>query len=184
MDVLLTIFLIRKPFPCQSVADPVRFGYVLGDICWCGSIKDERDATRTSRMGLQTIRTLTDELRMRYGRAMDTNVCMDFPEKSSMFDFPLWPRLTDEPGCQNNMYSYKTFASFKKHNVHIGKGSYPICQHLNIDCCCLLDYSFCISALFSIHWQYFKEYCFGFKLFHVLNFESLRIMSRYVCLVL
>ena len=24
-DVLLTVFLIRKPFPCQSVADPIMF---------------------------------------------------------------------------------------------------------------------------------------------------------------
>ena len=69
---LLTVFLIHKPFLCQSVAYPVRFGYVLGNICWHRSVKDERDATRTSRMGLQTIRTLADELRMRYGRAMDT----------------------------------------------------------------------------------------------------------------
>ena len=28
---LLTVFLIRKPFTCQSVTDPVRSGYVLGD---------------------------------------------------------------------------------------------------------------------------------------------------------
>ena len=69
---LLTVFLIRKPFPCQSVADPVRSGYVLGDICWHGSVTDERHCTRTSRMGLRTIRTLTDELQMRYGRATDT----------------------------------------------------------------------------------------------------------------
>ena len=64
-------FLIREPFLCQSVADPVRSGYVLGDICWHRSITDERDATRTSRMGIQTIRTLTDELRMRYRRTTD-----------------------------------------------------------------------------------------------------------------
>ena len=69
---LLTVFLIRKPFLCQSVADPVRSGYVLGDICWHGSVKDERDATRTSRIGLRTIRTFADELRMGYGRATDT----------------------------------------------------------------------------------------------------------------
>ena len=49
----------------RSVADPVRSGYVLGDICWHGRITDERDATRTSRMGIRTIRTLADELRMR-----------------------------------------------------------------------------------------------------------------------
>ena len=35
-------FLILKPFPCQSVADPVRSGYVLGDICLHGSNTDER----------------------------------------------------------------------------------------------------------------------------------------------
>ena len=74
-------FLIRKPFPCQSVADLVRSGYVLGDICWHGSITDERDATRTSRMGIQTIRTLTDELRKNYRYCVIT----DFPE--SRFDF-------------------------------------------------------------------------------------------------
>ena len=59
---------------CQSVAYTVRSGYVLADICWHRGVTDERDATRTSRMGIQTIRTLTDELRMRYGRAMDTKV--------------------------------------------------------------------------------------------------------------
>ena len=48
------------------------------DIYCHRSVKDERDATRTSRMGLETIKTLTDELRMRYGRAMDAKVCMDF----------------------------------------------------------------------------------------------------------
>ena len=37
-------------------------------------------------MCLQTIRTLVDELQMRYGKATDTNVRTDFPEKSSMFD--------------------------------------------------------------------------------------------------
>ena len=57
-------FLIRKPFSCQSVADPVMF---LQIFIGPKSIKDERDATRTSRMGLGTIRTLMDELRMRYG---------------------------------------------------------------------------------------------------------------------
>ena len=64
-------FLIRTPFPCQSVADAVRSGYVLGDICCHRSVTDERDATRTSRMGIRTIRTLTDEL-WRYGRTTDT----------------------------------------------------------------------------------------------------------------
>ena len=50
-----------QTLPCQSIANLVRSGNVFGDICWHGSIKDERDATRTSRMCLQTIRTLTDE---------------------------------------------------------------------------------------------------------------------------
>ena len=59
-DVLLTVF-----FNLQTVFVSIcsRSGYVLGNICWHGSI---RDATRTSRMGIQTIRILTDELRMRY----------------------------------------------------------------------------------------------------------------------
>ena len=34
-------------------------------------------------MGLGTIRTLMDELPMRYGRAMDTNVRTGFPKKSN-----------------------------------------------------------------------------------------------------
>ena len=76
-------FLILKPFPCQSVADPVRSGYVLGDICWHGSVTGERDATRTSRMGIQTTRTLTDEIQKNYGYRVHT----DFSEKSGMFDF-------------------------------------------------------------------------------------------------
>ena len=80
---LLTVFLIRKPFPCQSVVDPVRSGNVCWDICWHRSVKDERDATRTSRMGLGTIKTLADELWMRYGRATDTKVRRDFMEKSN-----------------------------------------------------------------------------------------------------
>ena len=75
--------LIRKPFLCQSVADAVRSGYVLGNICGHGSVTDERDAARTSRMGIWTIRTLTDEIRKNYGYRIPT----DFPEKSSMFDF-------------------------------------------------------------------------------------------------
>ena len=68
----------------KSVADPVRSSNVLGDICWHGSLKD---ATRTFRMALQTIRTLTDELRMSYGRATDTKVRMDFAEKSNSLIF-------------------------------------------------------------------------------------------------
>ena len=50
----------------RSVANPVRSSNVFTDIYCRGSVKDEGDATRTSRMGLGTIRTLTDELRMRY----------------------------------------------------------------------------------------------------------------------
>ena len=84
---LLTVFLTRKPFLCQSIADPVRSGNVFRDICWGGSIKDETDATRTSSMGLRTIRTFTDELQMRYGRAMDTKVHVDFKEKSNSLIF-------------------------------------------------------------------------------------------------
>ena len=53
----------------RSVADPVRSNNVFMDIYPRGSVKDERVVTRTSRMGLGTIRTLTDGLRMRYGRA-------------------------------------------------------------------------------------------------------------------
>ena len=67
------------PFDCfffnpqtLSVSICSRSGYVLGDVCWHRSIKDERDATRTSRMGIQTVRTLTGELRMKYGRTTDT----------------------------------------------------------------------------------------------------------------
>ena len=56
----------------QSVADPVRSGNVFSNLYWHGSVKDERDATRTSRMGLGTIRTLMDVLQMRYGRTTDT----------------------------------------------------------------------------------------------------------------
>ena len=51
----------------RSVADPVRSGNVFMDIFCCRSIKDVRDATRTSRMGIRTIRTLTDEIRKSYG---------------------------------------------------------------------------------------------------------------------
>ena len=79
----LAVFLIRKPFPFQSVADPVRSVYVLFDICWHRSITDKRDATQTSRMGIRTKSTLTDELRKNYRN----RVRMDFPQKSSMFDF-------------------------------------------------------------------------------------------------
>ena len=42
-------------------------------------------------MGLGTIRTLMDELRMRYGRAMDINVCTHSMEKSNNFDFSVMP---------------------------------------------------------------------------------------------
>ena len=71
---LLTVFFIHKPFPCQSVSDPIRSGNVFMDIYCRRSIKHDRDAMGTSRMGLRTIRTLTDELQMRYGRATDTKV--------------------------------------------------------------------------------------------------------------
>ena len=57
----------------RSIVDAVRSGNVIMDIFCHRSIKDVRDATSTSRMGIRTIRTLTDELRMRYGRATDIN---------------------------------------------------------------------------------------------------------------
>ena len=79
------LFLIRKPFSCQSLADPVSFGYALSDICWHGSVMDERDVIRTSRMGIQTIRTLTDEIRKNYEHRVRT----DFLKKSSMFYFSI-----------------------------------------------------------------------------------------------
>ena len=55
------------------------------DINCRGSLKAVRDATRTPRMGLRTIRTLTDKLRIRYGGATDTKVYMDSTDKSNMF---------------------------------------------------------------------------------------------------
>ena len=51
--------------------------------CWHGGVTDERDATRTSRMGIWTTRSLTDEIQKNYGY----HSRMNFPEKSSMFDF-------------------------------------------------------------------------------------------------
>ena len=57
------------------------------DIYCRGSIKDEIDGIRTSRMGLRTIRSLTDELWMRYERATDTKVHTYFTEISNSFDF-------------------------------------------------------------------------------------------------
>ena len=71
----------------RSVADLVRSGNVFMDIYCRGSVKDVRDATRTSRMGLRTIRTLTDDLRIRCRRTTDTKVHMDFTDKSNSFDF-------------------------------------------------------------------------------------------------
>ena len=50
-----------------SVSVRSRSGNVLQDFCWHGSVKDERDATKTSRIGLRTIRTLTEEIRKSYG---------------------------------------------------------------------------------------------------------------------
>ena len=70
---LMTVFLICKPCPCQFIADPVRSGNVFMDIFCRRSVKDVRDATRTFRMGIRTIRTLTDELQKRYGRATNIN---------------------------------------------------------------------------------------------------------------
>ena len=86
MDVILTVLLIRKPLSVsirsRSVTDPVRSGYVLGNICWHGSVTDERDATRTSMMGIRTIRSLTDEIRKNYGY----RICTNLAEKSHMLD--------------------------------------------------------------------------------------------------
>ena len=57
----------RWPFDCvfnpQTLSvsirsRSVRSGYVLANICWHGGV------TRTTRMGIRTIRTLTDELRI------------------------------------------------------------------------------------------------------------------------
>ena len=74
----------------RSVADPRRSVNVFRDIFCCGNVKGVRDATRTSRMGIQTIRTVTEELQMRYGRAMDINHRYD-PQslfgKFKQFDF-------------------------------------------------------------------------------------------------
>ena len=72
----------------RSIADLVRFSYVLGNICWHGSITDERDATRTSRMGIQMIRTITDELRMRYGRTTDTTSIQTSRKNQAGLIFP------------------------------------------------------------------------------------------------
>ena len=68
---------ICKPFPCQSIADPLRSVNVFRDIFCRGSLKDVKDATKTSRMGIQTIRTVLQELQMRYGRATDINYRYD-----------------------------------------------------------------------------------------------------------
>ena len=56
-------------FVLQTLSMSVRSrsGNVIGDICWYGSVKDDRDAARTSRMGLRTIRALTNEIRKSYG---------------------------------------------------------------------------------------------------------------------
>ena len=61
---ILTVFFFNPQTLSVSISS--RSDYVLGDISWCGSIKNERDATRTSRMGLRIIRTLTDELQKSY----------------------------------------------------------------------------------------------------------------------
>ena len=65
------------------------------DIFCRGSVKDVRDATRTSRMGIRTIRTLMDELRMRYRRelwiSITDKIRKAFTEKSSSLIFPWRP---------------------------------------------------------------------------------------------
>ena len=37
--LVFLLFFIRTLFPCQSVADPVRSGNILGDICWHGKTR-------------------------------------------------------------------------------------------------------------------------------------------------
>ena len=79
-------FFICKPFPCQSVADPVRsvcFGQYLlarkrhgGKGCH----KDIQDGYTDNK---DTHGGPTDKIRKNYGYCIRT----DFPEKSSMFDF-------------------------------------------------------------------------------------------------
>ena len=86
-DCFFNLQTLSVSIHSRSVADPVRSGYVLANICWHGSVMDERDATRTSRMGIRTLKTLTDELRIRCGRAMDTKVCKHFNEKSNSLIF-------------------------------------------------------------------------------------------------
>ena len=74
----------------RSVADLLRSVNVFRDIFCRRSVKDVRDATRTSRMGIRTIRTVTEELQMRYGRAMDINYRYDSQSlygKFKQFDF-------------------------------------------------------------------------------------------------
>ena len=59
------------------------------DIFCRGSVKDVRDATRTSRIGIRTIRTLTDEIRKSYEYQLQ--ICKAFTEKSSSLIFPWRP---------------------------------------------------------------------------------------------
>ena len=74
----------------RSVADPVRSINVFNGYFCHRSIKDVGDATRTSRMGIQTIRTVTKELRMRHRRPTYINYRYD-PQslygKIKQFDF-------------------------------------------------------------------------------------------------
>ena len=84
---LVTVFNLQILFMSvcsRFIADLVRSNNVFTDIYWRGRIKDERDATRTSRMGLGTIKTLTDELQMRYRRATDSKVRTDFTENPTV----------------------------------------------------------------------------------------------------
>ena len=72
----MTVFNLQTLFvlvSSRSVGDSVRSGNVFMDIFCRRSIKDVRDATRTSSMGIWTIRTLTDELWMIYRRATNIN---------------------------------------------------------------------------------------------------------------
>ena len=74
----------------RSLEDPLRSGNVFTDIFCHRSIKDVRDGVRTCRMGTRTIRTVTEERRMRYGRATDINYRNDpqsLYRKLKHFDF-------------------------------------------------------------------------------------------------
>ena len=57
------------------------------DIFSRGSVRDVRDATRTSRMGIRTIRTVTEELWI----SITDKICKAYREKSSSLIYPWSP---------------------------------------------------------------------------------------------